>query len=150
MRATTLWYVLDLATRRPVRPQEVLDPRFPRPRQPSVAPLARGKLPDVATWEREQRFHVRYADIDLNLHVTNASYVAWAIEAMPVERWRGSRLAAVEVQYLAEGLHGAAILSRVARTGPASFAHAIVREEDGKELARLVTVWTPRAPAPAP
>jgi acyl-ACP thioesterase len=148
VRATTVWFVLDLATRRPVRPDELLDPRLPRARTPSVAPLTAGKLPELATWELQKRFHVRYADIDQNLHVTNASYVTWAIEAMPVERWRASRLAAVEVHYLAEGLHGAAILSRVARTGPDAFAHAIVREEDGKELARLTTAWVPREPAP--
>ena len=144
VRGTTVWFVLDLATRKPVRPQEVLDPRFPRPRQPSVAPLAHGKLPALEHWELQKRFHVRYSDIDQNLHVTNASYVTWAIEAMPVELWRASRVASVEVHYLAEGLHGAAVLSRVLRTGPSSFAHAIVREEDGKELARLVTEWTPR------
>lgn len=146
VRATTLWYVLDLATRRPVRPQEVLDPRFPRPRLPPVAPLARGKLPAPERWELQQRFHVRYEDIDANLHVTNASYVTWAVEVVPVDLWRASRLSAVEVQHVAEGLHGAAVLSRAVRTGPASFAHAVVREEDGKELARLVTEWTPRQP----
>ena len=144
VRATTAWFVLDLATRKPVRPDQVLDPRLPRARQPSVAPLAHGKLPALPRWERERRFHVRYADIDQNLHVTNTSYVAWAIEAMPVETWRAARLAAVEVQYLAEGLHGDAVLSRLAATGPDAWAHAIVREEDGRELARLATAWTPR------
>jgi acyl-ACP thioesterase len=144
VRATTQWYVLDLATRKPVRPEQVLDPRLPRERTPSVAPLGPGKLPALATWELQKRFHVRYADIDQNLHVTNASYVTWAVEAMPVDRWRASRLAEVEVQYLAEGLYGAAVLSRVAADGPDRFAHAIVREEDGKELARLVTRWTAR------
>jgi acyl-ACP thioesterase len=144
VRATTVWYVLDLATRKPVRPQEVLDPRFPRPRVPSVAPLTPGKLPELAHWELQKRFHVRYADIDGNLHVTNASYVTWAVEAMPVDLWRSSRLSAVEVHYLAEGLHGAAILSRAVRTGASTFAHAIVREEDGRELARVATSWTPR------
>ncbi len=151
VRATTLWYVLDVASRRPVRPDQVLDPRFPRPRLPSVAPLAPGKLPALAHWEAQKRFHVRYADIDQNLHVTNASYVTWAIEAMPVDLWRASRLADVEVHHLAEGLHGAAILSRVARSGPERFVHAVVREEDGKELARLVTRWAPREDAdPSP
>jgi acyl-ACP thioesterase len=143
-RATTQWFVLDLATRRPLRPQELLDPALPRERSPSVAPIAHAKLPELATWELQKRFHVRYADIDLNLHVTNASYVEWAIEAMPVELWKGSRLAEVEVQYLAEGRHGTAILSRVARSGEGAYAHAVVSEEDGKELARLRTVWTPR------
>jgi acyl-ACP thioesterase len=143
-RATTLWYVLDLETRRVVRPHEVLDPAFPRERTGSVAPIAHAKLPELASWELQKRFHVRYADIDGNLHVTNASYVEWAIEAMTVDLWRGARLAEVEVQFLAEGRHGAAILSRVARTGPETFAHAIVSEEEGKELARLRTSWTPR------
>lgn len=83
-RATTQWYVLDLATRRPVRPAEVLDPRFPREPRPPVAPLAAGRLASPATWDVEKRFHVRYADIDVNMHVTNASYVTWAIER---RRW---------------------------------------------------------------
>jgi hypothetical protein len=48
------------------------------------------------------------------------------------------------VHYLAEGRHGHAILSRLARTGERAYAHSIVREEDGKELARLATAWTAR------
>ncbi|HEY6004684.1 MAG TPA: acyl-ACP thioesterase domain-containing protein [Anaeromyxobacter sp.] len=143
-RATTQWLVLDLSTRKPVRPSEVLDPRFPREPTPPVAPLARGKLAELAAWEIEKRFPVRYADIDQNLHVTNTSYLAWAIEAMPEDHWRSSRLASVEVHYLAETLHGEAILSRAKATGANAFAHAIVREHDGKELARLATTWVDR------
>ena len=144
-RASSQWLVLDLATRKPVRPAEVLDARFPRAPTPPVAPLAKGKLPELREWEVEKRFHVRYADIDQNLHVTNTSYLAWAVEAMPKDLWQSSRLAAVEVHYLAETLHGAAVLSRLTRTGERTFAHAIVREEDQKELARLVTSWAERA-----
>jgi acyl-ACP thioesterase len=146
-RATTQWLMLDLATRRPVRLGDVLDPRFRREPLPPVAPLAEGKLPLPAAWDLERRFHVRYADIDVNLHVTNASYVSWAIEAAPVELWRASRVAAVEAHYLAEGHHGGAVLSRLARSGD-SCVHSIVREEDGKELARLATAWTARAGRP--
>lgn len=142
-RATTQWLVLDLETRRPVRPAEVLDPRFPRDPSPRAVSL-RAKLPELREWELQKRFHVRYGDIDLNMHVTNTSYVTWAQEAVPREVWRDARLAAVEVHYLAEVVYGSAILSRLARTGEESFAHAIVREEDGKELARLATAWVPR------
>lgn len=143
-RATTHWLVLDVARRKPVRPGDVLDPRFPRDPAPSAAELSPGKLPELREWELQKRFHVRYADIDQNLHVTNATYPTWAIEAVPREVWHSSRLAAVEVHYLAEVHHGAAILSRLARKDERSFAHAIVREEDGKELARLTTEWAPR------
>ncbi len=143
-RATTQWFVLDLETRRPVRPSEVLDPRFPRDPLPPAVPLTPGKLRGLGEWEAQKRFHVRYADIDVNLHVTNTSYVAWAAEAVPREVWRSSRLAAVEVQYLAEAHHGSAVLSRIAPGPDGAFAHAIVREEDEKELARLVTGWVAR------
>ncbi|HEY6100210.1 MAG TPA: acyl-ACP thioesterase domain-containing protein [Anaeromyxobacter sp.] len=143
-RATTQWLLMDLATRKPVRPGELLDPRLPREPQPPVVALSRAKLPELSTWQVEKRFHVRYADIDQNLHVTNTSYLAWAIEAMPRELWQRSRLAAAEVQYLAETQYGAAILSRIASAGEGAFAHAIVREEDGKELARLATAWVGR------
>ncbi len=142
-RATTQWFVLDLETRKPVRPADVLDARFPRePRTPAV-PLP-GKLPELRAWDFQKRFHVRYSDIDVNLHVTNTSYVAWATEVVPRDLWRSSRLASVEVQFVAETLYGQAILSRLAAAGDGAFAHAIVREEDGKELARLATAWVPR------
>jgi medium-chain acyl-[acyl-carrier-protein] hydrolase len=147
-RATTQWLVLDVATRRPVRPAEVLEARFPREARPPAVPLAHGKLADLRAWDFQKRFHVRYSDIDANLHVTNTSYVAWAIEAVPRDLWQSSRLASVEVQFLAETHHGAAILSRVATVGDGALAHAIVREEDRKELARLATRWVRREGAP--
>jgi acyl-ACP thioesterase len=110
-------------------------------------PLSPGKLPELRAWEFQKRFHVRYGDIDVNLHVTNTSYVTWALEAVPRDVFQSSRASAVEVQFLAEAHHGAAILSRLARSGERGFAHAIVREEDERELARVLTTWVPRAPA---
>jgi acyl-ACP thioesterase len=148
-RATTQWLVLDVATRKPVRPGDVLDARFPREARPPAVPLAQAKLPELRAWDLQKRFHVRYSDIDVNLHVTNTSYVAWAIEAVAKDLWQSSRPASVEVQFIAETHHGAAILSRIARGPDGALAHAIVREEDGKELARLATGWVRREGAPA-
>lgn len=143
-RATSHWLVLDLETRKPVRPAEVLDPRLPREPLPPAVALAKGKLPELREWDFQKRFHVRFADIDHNLHVTNTSYLAWAMEAVPKDTWQSSRLASFEVQYVAECTYGVAVLSRLVRTGDGGYAHAIVREEDGKELARLLTAWAPR------
>jgi acyl-ACP thioesterase len=145
-RATSQWLVMDVETRKPVRPGEVLDPRLPREPLPPAVALSKGKLPELREWEFQKRFHVRYADIDHNLHVTNTSYLAWAIEAVPRDLWQSSRLASFEVQYVAECTYGAAVLSRLGRVaGEArAYAHAVVREEDEKELARLVTAWAPR------
>ncbi len=147
-RATTQWFVLDLASRRPVRPGSVLDARLPRERTPSLLELGPARHHDLSRWDFQKRFHVRYQDIDVNLHANNASYVAWALEAIPLEVWQTARLTAMEVHYLAECRLGGAVLSRLVRQDAeppaAAFAHAVVREEDEKELARVTTAWAPR------
>lgn len=147
-RATTQWFVLDLASRRPVRPETVLDPRLPRERTPSLLELGAARLQELPHWEFQKRFHVRYQDIDVNLHANNGSYVAWALEAVPLEVWQTSRLTAMEVHYLAECRLGGAILSRLVRreadAPAAAFVHAVVREEDERELARVTSAWAPR------
>jgi acyl-ACP thioesterase len=142
--ATSQWYVLDLATRRPHPPQAVLDPSRFDLDVPRAATFSQGKLAPLGGWEREGRFQVRYADIDLNLHVNNASYVAWAVEGISPEVWKASRIAELEVQYRAECTLGSTVLSRVQPAGDGSYLHAIVREEDGRELARLETRWVGR------
>lgn len=149
-RATTTWFVLDLQTRRPVRPADVLDVRFPRVPSPPVLEPAPARLPELREWQAQKRFHVRYGDIDVNLHVTNTSYPTWAQEVVPREVFRARRLASLDAQFLAEAHYGSAILSRLASTGEGAYAHAIVREEDEKELARLATRWVPRPEAVVP
>jgi acyl-ACP thioesterase len=143
-RAISQWYVLDLGTRRPRPPLEVLDAARFRIEVPHAVAFTDRKLAPLERWEREKRFHIRYADIDRNLHVNNGSYLAWAIEAMPREVWQSSRIAELEVQYRAECTLGSAVVSRVLSSGDGSYVHAIVREEDGKELARLTTGWVER------
>jgi acyl-ACP thioesterase len=142
-RAITSWLVMDLATRRPLRPDRVLEPRLQAPEAHALPPPS-APLPILAEPAIERRFSIRFQDIDRNLHATNTSYLAWALEAVPEEIWRGCRLAAMEAHYLAECRHGSCVLSRSSPEGDGSFVHAVVREVDGKELARLRTSWVPR------
>lgn len=142
-RAISQWFVLDLRTRRPRPPLEVLDAARFRMEVPHAISFD-AKLQALERWDREKRFHIRYADIDRNLHVNNGSYLAWAIEAMPREVWQSSRIATLDVQYRAECTLGSAVLSRVLPSGQGAYLHGIVREEDGKELTRVATQWVQR------
>ena len=142
-RAVTQWLVLDLASRRPVRPDRVL-PGELHTEGPHVLPAAAGRPPELGASTLERRFSIRYRDIDRNLHVTNSSYVAWATEAVPQEVWRTLRLRAFEVHFLAECHLGSTVLSRLSPAGHGEFLHSIVREDDGRELARIQTSWVPR------
>ncbi|HZZ83240.1 MAG TPA: acyl-ACP thioesterase domain-containing protein [Anaeromyxobacteraceae bacterium] len=147
-RAVSHWFVLDLETRRPVRPERVVT-SVPADLPPHVFPPRERRLPALERLFAEQRFRTRYSDIDVNQHVNNLSYVAWALESVPEQTWRGQRLAAIDVQFLAECRYGSAVLSRTAAAGGGVFRHAIVREEDGRELARLETDWEPREGTPS-
>jgi medium-chain acyl-[acyl-carrier-protein] hydrolase len=143
VRAVTQWIVLDLATRKPVRPRSVM-PIDLVEEMPHVLPLPSGRPPAPDPVAIDRRFSTRYRDIDRNLHVTNASYVEWACEAIPEETWRRARLRSFEVFFIAECLHGSQIRSLSAPAGNGTFVHSVIREEDGKELARLRTCWVDR------
>jgi acyl-ACP thioesterase len=144
-RALTTWFALHLDTRRPVRPDQFLPPE--RLGQTAhLLPAGQPPLPGLNAREIERRFQVRFADIDANRHVTNASYLAWVLEAIDAEAWRGLRLGALDLQFLAECNHGSYVRSRSVPFGEGVRLHAVVREEDGKEVARARTTWVRREP----
>ena len=145
-RCSTAWIVVELATRRPLRPADVLAPTL-RPRTDVLLPLSR-RLAGPEGEALERTFDVRYLDIDANLHVNNTSYLAWALEAIEEERWRARRPVEAEVHFLAESRFGDRVTSRASAVAGAAdeLQHAILRVGDGTELARLRTRWEPRSP----
>jgi medium-chain acyl-[acyl-carrier-protein] hydrolase len=144
-RATTHWFVLDLATRRVVRPDEVLPAEHWPRLEPHSSALAR--LPELSAGPPGRRLDVRYSDIDRNLHANHASYLSWALECVPEATWRASRPCSIEATYLAECRYGDTLLGRATEEDGA-WLHALSREADGKELARLRTSWSRRGAQP--
>jgi medium-chain acyl-[acyl-carrier-protein] hydrolase len=144
--ATTRWLVLDLATRRPVSPNAVLEPRLFETTE-RVLSVSAVKFPPLAQG-RERRFPVRFADIDVNQHANNTAYVSWVLEGVPEPIWRTCRLAALELQFLAECRYGGAVVSRSAEAGDQEFWHVVASAEDGRDLARARTTWVPRGSEP--
>jgi medium-chain acyl-[acyl-carrier-protein] hydrolase len=143
-KATSTWFLLDLRSRRPVDPGAALDAAFPKERGPSVVALPTAKIPALEKPELERPFAIRFADIDLNWHVNNVSYVQWLLEAVPKETWHEQRPAVVDAQYVAECDWGGRILTRASAIGKGEYLHAVVREADGKEIARGTTAWVAR------
>ncbi len=139
-RALSHWLILDIETRKPVRPEAVLPPIVVESCEHAV-PLATDKLPEVVPPFTEWRSRVRYQDIDINKHANNASYLSWALEALPIDAWSTRRLATCDVQYFKECRYGDAVLSRISPAGKDKFKHSIVRDHDSRELARLVSSW---------
>ncbi len=140
--ATTSWMLMQLATRRPVRPPRELEALEARsPGRAMVDGMGRLAEPESVAC-RECRVEVRHGDLDVNGHANNVAVIGWALEALadadlarvPVE---------LAVEFRAEAVRGDVIASRAAPAGDVTgaFDHALVRLGDEREIARARTVW---------
>ena len=143
--ASTAWMLIDLDSRRPVRPNEKLGEVFLRDEQVFAEPLTGIKL--HVEMESSTSFRVRRADLDLNCHVNNRVFFDWAVESLDAELIENRRLQQVDINYLAEALAGEDVSASCAcQTTDEGLlcSHLITRLADHKDLARLQTLWVPR------
>lgn len=140
--ATSSWIIVDLKTRRPVRPAEHLtgfSMLSTRALLDDFAPLPTPTREDVA-----REFPVFFSDIDVNRHVTATVYVHRALETVPEQILVGFRPAGIKVNFRGEAFYGDGLLSRATRIESADgpvFCHRLSRAADDKELTLLRTSW---------
>ena len=116
-RATSTWVVFDQAQRRMKRPPRALyDLTLPdRP------PVLAADIPDVErpdTAGHTRRFRVRFHDLDLNRHVNNARYVAWALETLPIAWLDAHELRALVLHFKHETTSDTPVEARAQITEP--------------------------------
>ena len=141
--ASTLWLVLDLRRRRPVRLPTFVIERL-HEHEIGSEPAKFGDLVVPDPIEHELGFTVRRSDLDLADHVNNTSYVAWAIEAVPNKVWSNAELADLDFHFLSECHHGQTVAScsqTVAQGSEIEVRHQLMRHEDGAEVAQARSLW---------
>jgi acyl-ACP thioesterase len=143
--ASTLWLVMDLERRRPVRLPEDVTATFETLVSPD-RPMKLVPIPVLEHPEMEQTLTVAYGDLDMVHHANNAAFVEWMVECVAGSLWSSHDPAEVEVHYLAECRLGDTILSRCGPLQPGDRSralHRLVRAADGVDAARARTVWRP-------
>jgi len=140
--AISAWLVIDLQKRRPVR----IAPFVERLRPIEGSHILDGrldKLPALSDPVHEKRFVVRYSDLDINQHVNNVKFVEWILESLPSATLKALVAAELEINFLAEAFHEDYILAVCSPQDPGStiFHHSLIRQQDGRELARAKTKW---------
>lgn len=138
--ATSSWMLIDLKTRRPVRIDEFLPDLPTVPRRMIHDTFTSLPVPD--DFNSELPFRVRHSDLDINRHVNNTVYVDWALETLPKSIIGQISPHTIEVSYRAEANYGDRILSRSYYDADNQKSlHQLLRESDGKELARVRASW---------
>jgi acyl-ACP thioesterase len=99
--ASSLWVLLDLATRKMAPPDRIV-PLIPD-NSDLIAPMG---LPSaIAEVEGEERHFTRtpvYSDLDVNNHVNNARYVDWLCDALGYDMLGRQTLHTICINYEAE------------------------------------------------
>ncbi|MDX1531030.1 MAG: thioesterase, partial [Rhodothermales bacterium] len=145
-RGTSVWFVIDVARRRPVRlPEAVRALRLPE--RPDAYAHEMEPLPEPGETPHESAYRVRHDELDLNAHANNARYVAWTLDAVPPERYERAVPHRLDVQFRAEAVRGDVV--RSACSAPPDGAggllrHRLTRESDGRLLAVAETAWRAR------
>ncbi len=84
--ATSSWLIIDLASRRMLRPDTVLgDVGLSTTLERNAIEEHCGKLRFTCEMTHRSTVEVSYSDIDMNAHTNNAKYVEWAFDCLPVE-----------------------------------------------------------------
>ena len=156
VRATSVWFLLDVARRRPVRLPPAMDRFLPPPDVPRGLTLAGAPAPAApAAPARCERFAVRHADHDRVGHANHVRIAEWAIEAVPERVRAAARLSALDVAFHAEATAGQAVVSACGPEpgtagGATALAHHVFREAAGdaagsapaQTVALARTLWT--------
>ena len=151
---TSAWLIIDLKLRRPLPAAKLFN------NQDILLDYRSGKylpakLPPVDKPQKEQDFNVRYSDLDLNEHVTSASYIDWLLEIIPPSVRKEKLLTELELNFISEAMYGdsvKAIIEEQEHTGKAErlFNHSLVKnpcndgtqiEQNNQELVRAKTRW---------
>ncbi len=145
VRATSSWVTIDMDTRRPVSPAELI----PDDAIPDISPAAkfptraipRLKQGDIGFTTTAHGF-----DLDINNHVNNVRLVEWALEAVPEELRNSRNCTALDVQFRAECPLGEEVLSEYAIQKPEQgiivVLHSLKSRTSDRELVRMKTWWT--------
>ena len=140
--AVSAWLVVDTKKRRPLRlPEEV---KALRPEGvPRALPGEFADLPVVDTPQGRAEFEVRWHNCDFNRHLNQTHYVAWALDLVPDEVLATSWLRSLEIEFRAEARPGDRVVSVWEGRGEGEFLHRLEHADDGRELARLRSRWSP-------
>jgi len=140
--ATSAWLVVDLEQRRPMRLPESVKALRP---DGTVRSLQGGfaAVPEVESPAGSEEYLVRWNDCDFNRHLGAQHYVSWALDLVPDEVLSTSWLRTLEIEYRAEARPGDRVVSEWEGRGEGEFIHRLRHAEDGRDLARLRSVWSP-------
>lgn len=102
--AATSWILMDIRTRRPMRPSALPEP-LPISAE-REAPLPLPGMLRIANASPLMERSVRYSDLDVNGHMNNTRYIDWICDALDLDTLNERGLSQFQINYISEGRPG--------------------------------------------
>jgi len=137
--ASTAWLMLNIDTRRPLRPSSSLEGLLTRNSPVFDNPLGKIELPDAM--EKLANRKVVYSDLDIVSHVNNVKYMEWCIDAEDSEVVTGKEIRDFEINYLNEAVLEDEIEIFRTSIGQDDSIFSARRVNDSQEIIRVRMAW---------
>ncbi|MFP4067323.1 MAG: acyl-[acyl-carrier-protein] thioesterase [Spirochaetota bacterium] len=140
VRATSGWLTLEVESKRPRRPDRIMDPSVMLEEDHAISELP-GKPSMPPELEEADRRVARYSDLDVNKHVNNARYVDWVFDAFPLDGSSETPFSELLVQFSGEALRGEeVIVQRNVEMDTGGCYASIVTAADGRSICEAAAV----------
>lgn len=130
-RVVSQWGLIDISQKSLIRPDSLFTWMPSVQKREGDLAFASLKAPDSITGETS--FRVRYDDIDINRHVNNSCYLAWALEALPHIFRQNHAPKSLDILFKKEADPSSLVLSQV-YLGERSSDHVLKNKDTGETL----------------
>jgi acyl-ACP thioesterase len=140
--ANSLWFLINLAKRRPTKISDEMISKFDL-KDCEGKELVFEKLYKPEKDEIVKNFHVRYGDIDTNRHVNNVIYISWSLESIPFDILSNCSLKELKVNYEKETNYGdeVKVKTQIINNGNEYVVISSVLNEKDEKLTLVKSIW---------
>lgn len=138
--AVTAWVLIDINTRRPLRPSALPRELPICHERPACLPM-----PGILRAEVPQMFGSRtvlYSDIDVNGHMNNTRYINWICDTLDYAAMAANGLSEWQINYISEARPGE-VIDLFTREDGGGTLHMGKRQSDGRTVYEARTVMGP-------
>ncbi len=137
-KASSQWAMVDFETKKMAKVQEVLD--FLPSYEKRETDLEFEKIPQISNADLKKEFEIRFDDIDINKHVNNPNYLAWALETLDFDFKSSHSMKTLDMYFKKEISYGHNVLSEVQIEGLTTI-HSIKNAQTLDELCSIKIEW---------
>ncbi|MBF9018866.1 MULTISPECIES: acyl-[acyl-carrier-protein] thioesterase [unclassified Oceanispirochaeta] len=140
-RGSSVWALLDIKTRRPVKMDFVGGIMPYDAERHAIEDPVLGRIPAAESFNQEEIvFPVSPSDLDYNQHVNNIRYLIWLMTYLDPAYSKDSELIDLNIAFTGESRLGDDICIKSFMDGEKGL-HSFVKVQDGKEVCRMSTRW---------